>query len=142
MADWDRRFLSLAEFIAGWSKDPSTKVGCVIADRHNRIVSVGYNGLPAGVADSADRLSNRELKYALVVHAEVNAILFAGSVRGCTLYVWPLPPCSHCAAKILQAGISRVVSVAPDADQATRWAESNRLALELFKEVGVEYVEL
>lgn len=141
MKKWDQRFLSLAEFIAGWSKDPSTKVGCVIADKDNRIVSLGYNGLPTGVSDSSERLMDRELKYALTVHAEVNAILFAGSVKGCTLYVWPLPPCSQCAAKIIQAGIARVVSIDHQHESAARWAVSNSLAIELFNEVGIEYVE-
>lgn len=141
MTDWDQRFLSLAKFISGWSKDPSTKVGCVIADQNHRIVSLGYNGLPTGVSDSSERLMNRELKLALTVHAEVNAILFAGGVKGCTLYVWPLPPCSHCAAKIIQAGISRVVSVAPDADTASRWGGSTSLAIEILTEVGIEYKE-
>ena len=142
MKKWDQRFLSLAEFIAGWSKDPSTKVGCVIAGKDNRIVSLGYNGLPTGVSDSSERLMDREMKLAITVHAEVNAILFAGSVKGCTLYVWPLPPCSHCAAKIIQAGISRVISVAPDADTALRWGGSNSLAIEILTEVGIEYTEL
>ena len=142
MTDWDQRFLSLAEFISGWSKDPSTKVGCVIADQNHRIVSLGYNGLPVGVSDTSERLNTRELKLAITVHAETNAILFAGNVKGFSLYVWPLPPCSHCAAKIIQAGIARVVSVSPTAEQVSRWGESNNLAIELFKEVGIEYSEL
>jgi dCMP deaminase len=139
MDKWDKRFLGLAEHIAGWSKDPSTKVGAVIADRHNRVVSVGYNGLPRGVEDSGKRLSDRTLKYPLTIHAEENAILFANrSLDGCTLYVWPLPPCAPCAAKIVQVGITLVVSVMADADAAGRWTDSNVLAWQLFKEAGVK----
>ncbi|MBI2669577.1 MAG: hypothetical protein HYX20_00290 [Candidatus Yanofskybacteria bacterium] len=59
---WDRRFLALAEFVAQWSKDPSTKTGAVIVDSNNRLVSVGYNGFPRGVNDSPERLENREIK--------------------------------------------------------------------------------
>jgi deoxycytidylate deaminase len=38
---WDRRYLDLAKFISGWSKDPSTKTGCVIV-KNNRVVSTGW----------------------------------------------------------------------------------------------------
>ncbi len=139
MDKWDKRFLGLAEHIAGWSKDPSTKVGAVIADRHNRVVSVGYNGAPRDVDDSEERLKDRTVKYQITLHAETNAILFANrSLDGCTLYVWPLPPCAHCAAQIVQVGITRVVSVIADADAAERWTESNVLAWQLFKEAGVK----
>src|SRR3990172_2103187 len=80
---WDSRFLRLAEFVAQWSKDPNTKVGAVIVDGTHRIVSLGFNGFPRGVDDD-ERLRNRELKLKLMVHAEMNAILFAGrALDGC-----------------------------------------------------------
>ena len=60
---WDHRFLALAEHISHWSKDPSTKVGAVITHRSKRVVSMGFNGLPAGVEDTEERLTNREIKY-------------------------------------------------------------------------------
>lgn len=131
---WDQRFLALAEHIAGWSKDRSTKVGAVIVDPDRRVVSIGFNGFPRGIADDA-RLEHRETKYEMIVHAEVNALMFAGRpVRGCTLYTWPLPPCSRCAALLIQAGIGRVVS--PPAPE--RWAQSCGLASSLFCEADVE----
>ena len=107
---WDKRFLSLAQHIANWSKDPSTKVGAVIVDQNRRIVSTGYNGYPKGVDDTIDT-DEREIKYKKVIHAEKNAILFAKQdLTGCTLYVTH-HPCSQCAGYILQAGISRVVTL-------------------------------
>src|SRR3989344_2191240 len=85
---WDRRFLALAEHVAQWSKDPSTKTGAVIVDPNNRVVSLGYNGFPRGVNDLPERLSNRELKYKIIVHCERNALLFAReSVRGYRLVI-------------------------------------------------------
>jgi dCMP deaminase len=142
MNKWDARFLGLAKHIAGWSKDPSTGVGAIVVDKKNRVVSLGFNGLPRGVEDSGDRLHNRETKYELVVHAEANALLFASRpVDGCTLYVWPLPPCSRCAAKIIQAGITRVVCPPVPDSVSDRWAESNLLAFEILDEAGVEYSE-
>ncbi len=134
---WDTRFLSHASLVAEWSKDPSTKVGAVITDEHNRIISVGYNGFPRSIADTPERLKNRELKYKMVVHAEMNAIIFAQrDLTDCTLYTWPFPPCSACAAIVINAGIGRVVSygVWPE-----RWAESIKLSLDMFREAGVRF---
>ena len=115
MSRWDRRFLGLARFIAVWSKDPSTKVGCVIVDNMKRVVSTGFNGFPSGVEDSIERLSDRSVKYKMVVHAERNAIIDAKrNLSGMTAYVWPIMPCSECAAMIIQAGLSTVI--APEAE--------------------------
>lgn len=137
---WDRRFLELAQYISGWSKDPSTKVGAVITDAKNRVVSVGYNGLPMGVEDTDERLNNRDLKYKMIVHGERNAMLFAGrSIDGCTLYTWPFMPCSVCASMVIQTGISRVV--APFSDNP-RWAEDFKLSEQLFSEAGVKLLLL
>ena len=66
---WDTRFLSLAEHISSWSKDPSTKVGAAIIGPYRDIISLGYNGFPRGVEDTPERLENRELKYKMIVHA-------------------------------------------------------------------------
>lgn len=135
---WDERFLRLAQHVSTWSKDPSTKVGAVIADGKNRIVSLGYNGFPRGIADTSERLTDRETKYRLVVHAERNAILFASrSLSACTLFTWPFMPCSQCAAMVIQAGVSKVV--APSYSPA-RWYVDHNLAHTMFKEANVELV--
>lgn len=135
---WDQRFMELAAFIAQWSKDPSTKVGAVIVDpRNKRIVSTGFNGFPAGVEDTANRLGTREIKYEMVVHAETNALVFAGNqANGCTLYVTPLPPCARCAVLIIQSGIRRVVSPIPDTSKEP-WKTQFAISSEMFAEAGV-----
>ncbi len=137
------KFMAVAETIATFSKDPSTKVGCVILDAHQNLLASGWNGFPRGVSDTEERLCNRELKYPLTVHAEANAI--AASARtgrkldGATLVVSSLFPCADCAGLIAQAGIKRVV--APKSNNE-RWVESNKLARLLFDEAGVEIVEV
>ena len=134
---WHIRFLGLARHVAGWSRDPSTKVGAVIT-KGKRIVSLGYNGFPQGVDDSPERYNNRETKYKMIVHAEKNAILFAGvPLTGCTLYTWPFPPCSPCAGMIIQAGINRVIAPHPSEDHLTRWGTDFILAGQMFDEAGV-----
>lgn len=133
---WDTRFLTLAEHVAQWSKDPSTKTGAVIVDSNNRIISIGYNGFPRGVKDLPERLENRETKYKIIVHAEQNAVLFAnGPLVGCRIYIWPFLPCARCAAIVIQAGISEVV--APPSDNP-RWNDDFDLASILFSEAGVK----
>ena len=137
---WDKRFIDLAKLVGSWSKDPSTQVGAVIVDDKRRIISVGYNGFPRGVEDSEKRLVDREQKYAIIVHAEMNALAFArGSVEGCTLYTWPFQPCSRCAGFIIQSGIKRVVTIEHSSE---RWNTNFNLSKELFSESGVklEYI--
>lgn len=137
MNKWDRRFLLLARHISEWSKDPSTQVGAVIVDKKRRIVGLGYNGFPAGVEDTEERYRDRDTKYAMVVHAEVNAILNSvKDVEGCTLYVWPLFSCNECAKLIIQSGISEVVSIQ---DQTDRWNSKHEVSKTMFSEAGIRY---
>lgn len=136
---WDTRFMNLATFISSWSKDPGLKVGAVIS-KGKHIVSVGYNGFPQGVPDKREWLDDRATKLRMTIHAEVNAILSAKrDLAGCTLYVWPLPPCSDCAALIIQSGIDRVVSLAEYGD---RWAESIELGSMMMEEAEVKVVRV
>lgn len=133
---WDKRFLSMAKHISDWSYDPSTKVGAVIVDG-KRIVSMGYNGFPQGIKDD-QRLLDRATKYKMVVHGEINAIMFAHrDLSGCTLYTYPFMPCSNCAANVIQAGIKRVVSCEYD---NPRWIENLKMSTSLFNEADVELV--
>lgn len=135
---WDQRFLELAKLVSTWSKDPSTKVGAVIAD-DRRIISVGYNGFPEGVFDTPERYNNRDLKYKYMVHAERNALLFANtSVKGMTLYTYPFMPCSECAGMVIQAGIKRVVTLI---NTNERWQESFKITINMFDEAGVKLVQ-
>lgn len=106
--------MGVAKLSALRSKDPNTKVGACIVNSDNRIVGVGYNGLPFGCNDDEfpwTRQSENETdtKYPYVVHAELNAILNSiQSLKGCRLYV-SLFPCNECAKAIIQSGISEIV---------------------------------
>ena len=136
---WDQRFLELAKHIAGWSKDPSTKVGCVVVGEDREIRSTGFNGFPRGIADDGERLSDREQKYPLICHAEENAIMHAArigvSLKGCVAYVtWP--PCTRCARSLIQAGVREVVypdsCVVPE-----RWAKDFNMSNGMMLEAGL-----
>lgn len=137
MDKWDTRFMSLAQLVSSWSKDPSTQVGAVITRPDKTIASLGYNGLPRGVSDDEVLLQDKQYKLARTVHAELNAILnCANKPVGCTLYVWPLPPCSHCATAIIQSGIVEVVS--PPIDPCSSWYDSCAITQEMFDCAGVK----
>lgn len=133
-AKWDCRYMEMARMVAGWSKDPSTQVGAVIVRPDNTVASLGFNGFPRGVADD-ERLLDRDKKYPIMIHAEKNAILSAHErLNGYTLYVWPLAPCTPCAATIIQAGIARVVT--PHSD-CNRWKDSCTEGYEIMIESGI-----
>jgi dCMP deaminase len=137
---WDRRFLDLAKFVAGWSKDPSTKVGAIIVRPDRTVACVGFNGFPRGVLDHENRYADRETKYAMVVHAETNAIMNSReSLEGYTLYVTPLPPCTQCAAAIIQRGITRVVI---DQKKAVpeNWRKQFDISNTMFREAKISVV--
>jgi len=137
---WHERFIKLAHEVATWSKDPSTKVGCILV-KDKKVISTGYNGFPKGISDSFDRLMDREQKYEITVHAEINAVTTAAlhgvSTEGASAYItWN--PCSRCAAVLINAGIDSVyVSTANDIP--TRWLENFILASKMLAEAGVEY---
>ena len=112
---WDEYFMGIAMLSAERSKDNNTQVGACIVNRENKIVSVGYNGMPTGCSDDEmpwERSAESPLdtKYPFVCHAELNAILNCniGNLSGCTLYV-TLFPCNECAKAIIQCGISEVI---------------------------------
>jgi dCMP deaminase len=133
---WDLKFLGLAKYVAGWSKDPSTQVGAVAVGETPNLLSLGYNGFPPGVADLGERLQDRETKYRLVVHGEINALINA-QFRPVTLYVTH-PPCVRCTVQILAyRSIKRVVSIKPSEDMLSRWAADFNESQMLFSEAGV-----
>lgn len=139
---WHRRFIELAHDVAKWSKDPSTKVGCVIIGERSEIRSTGYNGLPRGVRDSADRME-RPAKYLWTSHAEENAVaqaaLIGVSLSGCTAYVTH-QPCSRCARTLIQAGISVVIF--DEAGATNMPSEEFAIARQMFVEAGVECISV
>lgn len=108
-------FMAVAFLSAQRSKDPNSQVGACIVNPENKIVGIGYNGMPNRCSDDslpwARHAENRlDTKYMYVCHAELNAILNknASDVKGCTMYV-ALFPCNECAKLIIQSGISKVV---------------------------------
>ena len=139
---WEEYFMGLAHLSALRSKDPNTQVGACIVDSENKVVSIGYNGMPRGCDDRKFPWERQgsflETKYAFVVHAELNAILNSPrSVAGCTIYV-SLFPCNECAKAIIQSGIRKIVYESDKYDGT----EGNIASKKMLNEAGVELVQL
>jgi dCMP deaminase len=138
---WDQYFMSVAIMSAQRSKDPNTQVGACIVDADNRILSVGYNGMPTG-CDDDNMPWNRdgdglESKYFFVCHAELNAILnYRGNsnLKGARVYV-TLFPCNECAKAIIQSGISEIIYMQDKYSDAETTIASKRM----FDMAGVKY---
>ena len=140
--NWDSRYLQLAQVVSTWSKDPSTKTGAVITNDKHHVVSLGFNGFPQKIVDD-DRLQDRAVKYEMIIHCEINALIFVGqSLEGCTLYTYPFLSCSRCASIMIQAGIKRVVAPTIPQDLKDRWGENIELTKILFTEAGVQIDEI
>lgn len=115
--DFDDIFMELAVNLAKRSHCIKKHVGAVLT-KETRIISIGYNGPPAGThncdVEFPDHGCARDSKgsCSLALHAEQNAILYAvknnTAVEGSTLYV-TLAPCLACARIIFSMGISKVV---------------------------------
>ena len=145
---WNKRFMELAFLVASWSKDPSTKTGAVIVGPDKEIRATGYNGPVRGVDDDIPERLERPTKYDFFEHAERNALfnacLTGVQVKGCTMYATHAP-CVDCARAIIQAGIKTVITNKIVIDENTpknTWRDKLIVSSQMFKEAGVEYIEL
>lgn len=142
---WDRRYLEMASMVASWSKDPSTKVGAVIVAPRHRIVSVGFNGFPRALPDRPEALGDRAVKYSRIIHAEINAMILAGTPipPESTLYTWPFPSCDRCLVQLVQAGVTRFVAPTIPASLKDRWEGDITRAQAIAAEchVSFEFIE-
>ncbi len=138
---WDEYFMGIALLSAKRSKDPHTSVGACIVSENNRILSVGYNGMPHGCSDDEypwAREADNELdtKYLYVCHAELNAILnYTGvNMRGSKIYT-TLFPCNECTKALIQTGISEVIYL------SDKYADTSSVlaAKRMMKSAGITY---
>ena len=139
---WDEYFMGIAVLSSMRSKDPSTQVGACIVDKDNKIISMGYNGMPKCCDDDEypwDRSGDPlKTKYLFVCHAELNAILncHGGSVKDAICYT-TLFPCNECAKAIIQAGISEVVYLSDKYSET----DSTKASKKMFDSANVKYRE-
>lgn len=129
---WDEYFLTLAIAVSTRADCTRDKVGAVLVDQRNRVISVGYNGAPSGApgcltnnACPRGRLtfeehpSGGDYGNCISIHAETNAILYADPEKrlGSVLYI-TRRPCTDCHELILREGILWIIWETPDGQLA------------------------
>lgn len=142
------RFLPDARAAQGRSKDRSTRVGGVAIDNDLNIRGSAYNGFARGIDDNVDARHQRPAKYKWTAHCEENLVAQAArvgvSLKGCTLLLTSLHPCTTCSRMLIQAGIVRVLAPAKKEAGAGAarhdWDEEERIAAEMLREAGVEVI--
>ena len=114
MNKWDKAHMAVAEIYSKLSTAKRLQVGAVIV-KDNRIISIGYNGMPAGWTNECeytDEYGFNAVTKPEVLHAEANAIAKVArsseSCEGAVIYTTH-QPCLQCAKLIYQSGIARVV---------------------------------
>lgn len=142
MDKWDIRFLEMARLIGGWSKDPSSQCGSVIVRPDRTIASTGFNGFPRGMNDGKFLYEDVTRKHQRVIHAEINAILFAREpLEGFTIYNSKYIPCIPCCVAIIQSGIKKVFAPRTPKPTNNVSVEEYQAVRNNFNEADVELIE-
>ena len=109
-------FLRIAELVSERSTCRRRKVGCILVDSLNHIVSTGYNGAPSGFThcldqpcEGANSPPGVDLDKCMAVHAEINALLQLTSVESLTAYI-TTTPCFACAKILANSNINKIVA--------------------------------
>ena len=111
---WVDAFMDTAERFAQLSSAKRLQVGAVVV-KDNRIISIGYNGMPAGWTNECEELVYRIAEEPIlktkdeVIHAEANAIAKLardGESGNHSIMFCTHAPCIQCAKIIYGAGIN------------------------------------
>lgn len=143
--DKAKKYIKLAQHNAElFSKDPDTKVGCfILANDFSRILSAGINGFPRHVDDKNEQRWKRPTKYSYVSHSEANAIANAartGTPLDNSILTVTKFPCSSCTKLLIQAGIKKIYTLAPNYESEV-WGEDAKISEEMLSEAGIDIIK-
>ncbi len=140
---WNEYFLQLARQAATRSTCLRRQVGALLV-RDKRVLAMGYNGAPRGVAHCLDTGCLREQlgipsgerqELCRAIHAEQNAIIQAAvhgvAIEGATLYCTH-QPCVLCAKMLINCGVREIHYLDGYPDE---------LSSAMFAEAGVRVVK-
>lgn len=131
--DWHSYFINIAKMVAQKSKDKKKQVGAVLVSHsNNRIISTGYNGLPSGMDDNID-WNNRNLVHSMIIHAEMNCILYAETKFKNSILYSTLSPCKDCIKIIAAANIKTIIYIDEYKDLEISTALCNKFGIKLIK---------
>jgi len=138
-------YMDVAKRFAQLSSARRLQVGAIIV-KDDRIISIGYNGMPAGWTNECENYFGLDFNgnptlvtKDEVIHAEANAIAklakSSESGDGATMFLTHAP-CIHCAKQIYTAGIKKVYFGEPYRDESgvaflmkcgvSVWSDSNK----------------
>ncbi len=106
--NWTDYFLGLAVVASQRSHDSQTQHGCVITDKNNRILGLGYNGFPKGLDDDA-LPHTRPDKYPWMIHAEKNALSNCIIRPDSGIAYVTGQCCNDCIMALWQEGVTTVI---------------------------------
>ena len=140
------KYFKLASYTAHtFSKDPSTKVGCILLKPGSlQILSIGYNGFPRGVDETDASRWERPIKYSFVEHSERNCLYNACRSGTCTdnsIAVTTLFPCCDCCRALIQAGVKTIISQTPDYSNP-QWGSDYQISEIMLLEAAVQVITL
>ena len=137
---YDDLFMNMAYLISMKSKDESTKIGAVVVDDDNIVVSMGFNSLPRGINDNIKERQKNPHKYSFMAHAERNSIYNSSrkgiSLKNYTLYTLGFP-CSGCTIAIIQSGIKEIVLCSNWQYNNNKWNEESKISKEMLDEANI-----
>ena len=136
---WEEYFISMASLASTRSCDSQTKHGCVITDKKNRVLGIGYNSFPCKMPD--DLLPNtRPRKYKWMVHAERNALSNCSlrPERGIAYITGH--PCLECLKSLYQEGVTKIVCLDSHSTYATD--EEDKKIFDIFTKSGYVDIEV
>lgn len=126
---------------ANLSPDPSTQNAACLTDGEQIIwETLAVNEFPKGVKYLPERWE-RPGKYAWIEHAERNALFAAAKAGIPTHGLWMIAPwaaCADCARAIVQCGIYKLITLAPQQEAHGHWAESIGVAMDILQEGNVK----
>ena len=101
-------FMKIAQVAKSRSTCARRRVGCVLVDKDNHLISTGYNGVPKGMThcyddpcDGAGFKSGEGLEKCNAIHAEINAIAHCENPKRIYAAYVTVSPCTHCIKALL-----------------------------------------
>lgn len=137
-ADWHHFYMKLASTYSEKSKDPRCKVGAVLVNPESKsILGWGYNGFARGVVDRKAWLEDKETKKAIILHAELNAVLNTkGDLNNAVCYSTRCP-CPLCTSILIQVGVKTFVY-----PEDSKLDQKDHLCKQQCEDAGVQRIPL
>ncbi len=105
---FDQYYMNIAETVSTKSPD-IIKVGAVLVSNiTNKILNTGYNSTPKGIDNSKLNFNDRTFIKKIMIHAELNIVIYKNKFEDSTLYV-TRSPCERCTLILAASRIKKII---------------------------------